>query len=570
MDKYRRHCKWLVAAYLVICCAPDWVYGQGVSARATNAVLYPSGNGSNPTNLTLIGASGSPLGFQKSGNVWIGEPNGWTGGVEFDTGSSSASLGNNTGLGFIIQGTGNGLFTGTNLVDSGNMIAAAYVNPVFITSSNSSQGVLIVTNDPSNNYNDARSVNLEFTGASDTNTPQITFSGTNPTSPGPVYAQILENPNHDGGTSDPRKGELEIISANNIMFGPGVIGNNTGGQRHIQIGFNGTAFTAYFNLASNLNTMLGTGSSLLQFRQQMLTNGNTFEFDPGLASLPMTSNKMEGHFVLYHDTQQGNANFGVGVADINRAIVGLDAYIGTNSSGTFYTGVDLLGRNGTTTNAVRVNTNGVTVNGNLTGDTGSTWQGPTSGTFQCGVGNANVFFQGSFAWFGTGGNNVDFRIGATTGTPATDYFLSGGAWGGNSMPIGSLAIGPNSNRTVTNANDQLEVFGTVVIPTNRATVFTITNPIISGGTWTNTTGANGIWFANYTLTDSTVSGDPGLNFTNLDSGEFFSATNAFVLSAPGTGRTSFRVANGERITVTNQSSGSASATLNTNWFRGSL
>lgn len=258
--------------------------------------------------------------------------------------------------------------------NGGTAWSSVLFNPSFMTCSNT-QATVILTNDPSYNYDSSYSVNLEFTGASDTNTPQISFLGQAPYSGNPLYGQVLMNPAHDGTPADPSRGELEILSANNIMLGPNAY-YQAGDQGHIQIGLNGVSAYAYFNLVSNINLMFGAGSLMTTYRQEFKSNTTIVEFDPGIASYPMSSNKVEGHFLLYHDTKQGSTASGAPV-DINQTVRGIDMYMGTNAAHTFYTGVELFGRSDTTTNWLTVDTNAVTVSGGLT-DTGALAVGATN------------------------------------------------------------------------------------------------------------------------------------------------------------------------------------------------
>lgn len=95
----------------------------------------------------------------------------------------------------------------------------------------------------------------------------------------------------------------------------------------------------------------------------------------------------------------------------------------------------------------------------------------------------------------------------------------------------------------------------------------ITNPIVSGTTWTNETGLAGLLTVNYTLMDSSVSGEPSLNITNLDSGEWFVATNSVVATSISSGRLAISVYPAERVIVTNMSSGSADSVVDGSFFR---
>lgn len=103
--------------------------------------------------------------------------------------------------------------------------------------------------------------------------------------------------------------------------------------------------------------------------------------------------------------------------------------------------------------------------------------------------------------------------------------------------------------------------GSILAATNIAGYGLITNPITTGGFWTNTTGGRITLNINYTLTDA-VSGDPGLNMTNLGNGDWFNATNSSAVASIFSDRVSFDMSTNDFIVVTNKSSGSAASAVN--------
>lgn len=99
------------------------------------------------------------------------------------------------------------------------------------------------------------------------------------------------------------------------------------------------------------------------------------------------------------------------------------------------------------------------------------------------------------------------------------------------------------------------------VPTNNAPFTRLASPLVSGQFWTNTTGARCTLAINYTLTASAISGAPSLCMTNITSGETFNATNSLALSVITSARVLFLVGTNEYFVITNQSSGSASAAV---------
>lgn len=115
---------------------------------------------------------------------------------------------------------------------------------------------------------------------------------------------------------------------------------------------------------------------------------------------------------------------------------------------------------------------------------------------------------------------------------------------------------PGSTTTATNLSA-----ASGSLATNTANFSYITNPIVTGQFWTNTTGARVFLKLNYTLGDSVVSGFPGLAMTNVSSGEWFNATNSLVVASSVAGRADFNLSPGDYFVATNKSSGSATVTI---------
>lgn len=99
------------------------------------------------------------------------------------------------------------------------------------------------------------------------------------------------------------------------------------------------------------------------------------------------------------------------------------------------------------------------------------------------------------------------------------------------------------------------------IATNQAAFSYITNPIVSGAFWTNTTGQRVELKVNWTLVDSAISGFPSLCMTNISSGEFYNPTNSFVLAGTVSGRSGFYMSPGDYFIATNKSSLNGNATV---------
>lgn len=95
-----------------------------------------------------------------------------------------------------------------------------------------------------------------------------------------------------------------------------------------------------------------------------------------------------------------------------------------------------------------------------------------------------------------------------------------------------------------------------------------TNPIVSGVNYTNLSGQRmslSVW---YTLTDSTISGAPGLVVSNLVTAEWGQFTNSFVLTGASSASASFLLAPNDIIQFTNKSSGAATATVDRSFAKG--
>jgi hypothetical protein len=129
----------------------------------------------------------------------------------------------------------------------------------------------------------------------------------------------------------------------------------------------------------------------------------------------------------------------------------------------------------------------------------------------------------------------------------------------NTITGGSVvATGGNIAGTKTNTLN-----GYNLIYTNCAPLQTVLNPFTINIFYTNNTGHRASPFIYYTLTDSSISGSPGILFTNLTTTEYCIFTNSFVLSgASSAGATLPEISTGDIILFTNQSSGSAAASIN--------
>lgn len=129
----------------------------------------------------------------------------------------------------------------------------------------------------------------------------------------------------------------------------------------------------------------------------------------------------------------------------------------------------------------------------------------------------------------------------------------------NTVTGGSVvATGGNVAGTKTNTLN-----GYNVIATNCAPLQTVLNPFTINVFYTNNTGHRASPFIYYTLTDSSISGSPGILFTNLTTTEYCVFTNSFVLSgASSAGATLPEISTSDIILFTNQSSGSAAAAIN--------
>jgi hypothetical protein len=94
----------------------------------------------------------------------------------------------------------------------------------------------------------------------------------------------------------------------------------------------------------------------------------------------------------------------------------------------------------------------------------------------------------------------------------------------------------------------------------------VLNPIVSGGYWTNTNSFTGSLTINLSLSDA-VSGAPGMNMTNIITGEWNNATSSIAAAGIVPATAVFRMQPGEYVIVTNKSSGSASASVQSSSFR---
>lgn len=116
----------------------------------------------------------------------------------------------------------------------------------------------------------------------------------------------------------------------------------------------------------------------------------------------------------------------------------------------------------------------------------------------------------------------------------------------------------DSAKNVTNLNSVSAINLNTI--TNIAVYKGLTNVITTGGFWTNTTGSRVTLYINYTLTD-TVSGDPGLLFTNISNGDWFPASNSVAVATTFPGRVQFDMSTNDIMVATNKSSGTATTTI---------
>lgn len=97
--------------------------------------------------------------------------------------------------------------------------------------------------------------------------------------------------------------------------------------------------------------------------------------------------------------------------------------------------------------------------------------------------------------------------------------------------------------------------------TNAAASTVVLNPLTINTYYTNLTGGRLLVFVNYILTDSAVSGDPGLVITNLSSGETQTLSNTVATATISEHETLFYMSPNSIVLATNVSSGSASASI---------
>ena len=158
--------------------------------------------------------------------------------------------------------------------------------------------------------------------------------------------------------------------------------------------------------------------------------------------------------------------------------------------------------------------------------------------------------------------------GITSGVGSGLTGLNASSLASGTVPVARLPAGlSTSNYVGAFTGNGAGITNVTSITTNAAPCFTVTNPIVSGVRWTNNTGTIGLLSVNYTLNDSSISGDPGLCMTNTTVGEWFNATNNFVLTVNIPGSRTFRMGTNEVFICTNKSSGSATVTLDGSWFR---
>lgn len=94
----------------------------------------------------------------------------------------------------------------------------------------------------------------------------------------------------------------------------------------------------------------------------------------------------------------------------------------------------------------------------------------------------------------------------------------------------------------------------------------ISNLIVSGGYWTNTNAFTGVLTINGSSLDS-VTGDPGMNMTNLITAEWMNATSSLAVAGIIPWTAVFRMAPNDYVIATNFSSGTATSTIKSSSFR---
>lgn len=420
MAKHYRTYQWLVAAYLTLLFS--------FSGLAQVAVRAPAS--ATPGNAAVFGAS----------------PN-----LIIDGGALAAGNGIATNNGAGNQNT----FTNATIVTPSNFLAT-----------------VVWTNDNNNNFNSKDSVEQEFTGVSTTNNAQILWIG-----PLGLFGNLGVIPQHDGSGS-PSGSELVMESSGKIAIIPNNVPGNNAVVGNIQLGGAGTAGGAFLNMASNYTVFpFVSPSQPLWFRSAMDSNNVSFVWDPGMvADWPKGSNSYEAHFKIFHDAGQFDQS--LNQPSVNQALVGIDMYGGTNGS-TLYTGMELFGRLGTTTNTFRFDTNGATM---------------TCTNFTFGGNGVNpdfVYQQSSFSMvIGGQDPSLNFQISADGSTGATHGFYGGGNFGGFGISKGGLFISSGIGGGPVPTNGLLfEVTGNSYIPSNAAPYVVISNnfPIVNGN-WTNNFG----------------------------------------------------------------------------------
>ncbi len=166
--------------------------------------------------------------------------------------------------------------------------------------------------------------------------------------------------------------------------------------------------------------------------------------------------------------------------------------------------------------------------------------------------------------------HADGTVGGTTGNGT--LVASNGPTINNPNFIGTISLnssggGSNLFGTTSFTGNVYQSSGAVQFTNNMAGYLSpLTNPVtLAAIFWTNTTGYRVKLSINYLLTDSAVSGSPGLCMTNCSSGDYFNATNSFVLAGLSAGSRMFVLGPGEYVCVTNKSSGSASASIDSSF-----
>lgn len=491
-----------------------------------------------------------------------------------------------------INGNGTGIATNNGAGNANILTNTTHV----VTGNQSAQAIF--TNYPSLD-GAGHSMTLDFCFAGATNWPHITF-GSGPGSD--EYGQLFCNVGHGGGTNSTGC-EMELDSGGSIALVTGFTINPS----HIQKG--GGAHSWEYMQTANGSDFTGTSdhliySSISTWRQGRSTNGANYVVNPGVRGFT-TENGSEWAWNIgsFPDNPNGDSWTTNDFQNLPFLLT-----FGTNyPNNAFFWRTTLQGgMKGSTSNLLTIDTNCITVNGTLndTNVASDVWYGPNVAYFGQ---NHGVAIQNNIIGIatqnGTGGDV--FEVGNSAGGVANDYIRTGGGFGngGTAFPNGGVTIGTNntqavakldvwggiftSNRISFPSNYVAASFGVVagcisLVPSNSAIWMSsatgtnlispygpaniILNPIVSGGYWTNTNTFTGTLTVNVALLDS-VSGDPGLNMTNIITGEWINATSSMATAGliPSIG--TFRMAPNDYFLATNFSSGTATASIKSSSFR---